>query len=177
MELTWMGRHRASVEVMIKMCNSYAALLSIPSFVWEDISLSVQELQTLEYILENENQRENMSRVAEKMNFSQSNFSKIVKQLVIKGMVEKYHSARNGKDIILCPSELGREAYAAYSASAQARWMPIFEHMDALSPDDEEVLIKICKAFTERCSNQLASYNARKARGGTEETDTLIKIE
>lgn len=135
MELEWMSKYRSSVEAVIRMCNTYMQTSNLQGLVTRAAHISTIELQVLEYLLENEERHENMSRVAQRLQISQSTFSKMVKQLVEKGLLEKYHTAANSKNIIICVSEKGREVYMKYTESAKVYWKPVFDALDNVPPE------------------------------------------
>ena len=90
MKLEWMGKHRAAVEAMIRCGNSYSQGVNLRGLMTDKVDISAAELQVMEYILENEERRENMSQVAARLDISQSSFSKLVSELVRLGLLEKY---------------------------------------------------------------------------------------
>lgn len=172
MKLEWMGRHRNSIEAIIKMCNAYTAISYMPVISTGELELSPNEIQVLEYLLENEERRDNMSVIAERLQYSKSAFSKLVKQLVSKKLLDRFHEANNSKNVIIRPSEFGRKIYKEYSEAAALRWKPILDNMDKLSEKDEESMIDVITAFTNLCNGQVEKYNQKEL----EEID-LIKIE
>ena len=167
-----MGRHRNSIEAIIKMCNAYTAISYMPVISTGELELSPNEIQVLEYLLENEERRDNMSVIAERLQYSKSAFSKLVKQLVSKKLLNRFHEANNSKNVIIRPSEFGRKIYKEYSEAAALRWKPILDNMDKLSEKDEESMIGVITAFTDLCKGQVEKYNQKEL----EEID-LIKID
>ena len=57
-----------------------------------------------------------------------------------KGLVEKYHTSENKKDIILRVTELGIASYNDYSAVMEKIFDPLFDVMDRLSEEDCKVV-------------------------------------
>lgn len=172
MKLDWMGRHRNSIEAFIKMCNAYTAVSYLPVISTSELELSPNEIQVLEYLLENEEKRDNMSVIAERLQYSKSAFSKLVKQLVSKKLLDRFHEANNSKNVIIRPSEYGRKIYKEYSEAAVLRWKPILDNMDKLSEKDEKAMIEVINAFADLCKEGIESYNQKEL----EEID-LIKID
>ena len=114
MKLEWMGKYRKLVESMIGMVNAYSQVSKIEVF-GDDVKLNSVQLQVMEYTLENEELNQNMSQIAQRLSISQSNFSKITNQLVKKGMLEKFHTRNNSKNVIIKVTEKGRDFYKNYS--------------------------------------------------------------
>lgn len=114
MKLEWLGDYRLLMEKIIKYANTYARTYRKNMSYGTDILISAAEIQVLEYILENEEKYQNMAEIAMRLGVSSSAFSKNVKQMLGKGLLEKYHSVNNRKDVIIQPSELGRSVYADY---------------------------------------------------------------
>ena len=53
----------------------------------------------MEYLLENEERRDNMTAIAKRLGITRSNFTKIVKRLEEKGLVEKRYLSGNRKSM------------------------------------------------------------------------------
>lgn len=172
MELTWMGRHRKAVESIIRFGNTYAQVVNLQGYLPCNVRMSAWELQVLEYLLENEDRHENMSCIAGRLQVSQSSFSKSVKQLVAKGLLEKYHTKSNSKNVIIKVSDLGRQVYADYSVSVSKRWTQTFAELDKLSPDDEETF---CRVLTSLSDNIVKNH--RKYNESEDDDAALIRIE
>lgn len=151
MKLEWMGEHRQAVESIIRCCNSYTQSANLSGLMTDAAYISPVELQVMEYILENEERRENMSQVAARLDISQSNFSKIVSQLVRLGLLEKFRTVKNRKNVIVQPTELARQVYEQYSKGAAVGWKPIFDELDRMTPEGRASLIRILDLFAEGC--------------------------
>ena len=170
MKLEWMGNYRSVVEAMIAMGNAYSRIYK--EELLADPGLSPAQIQVLEYILENEDEHDNMSDIAKRLYISQSSFSKITSQLVKKGLLEKYHSSSNKKNVIIKVSAYGKKCYEDYSRSEfTAVWGRIFEKLDGLDDKTIQVFIDCLNEFT----NQLV--NSRS--GGKQEAEEiqLIRID
>ena len=76
---------------------------------------SYAQIQVLEYLLENEEQNQNMSQIASRHGITLNNFSKLVNKIEKKGLVEKFFIKGNRKSIVIPVSPLGRQVYEAYS--------------------------------------------------------------
>ena len=148
MKLEWMGQHRAAVEALIRCGNSYAQGLNLRGLMTDKVDISAAELQVMEYILENEERRENMSQVAARLDISQSSFSKLVSELVRLGLLEKFRTANNRKNVIIQPTDFAREVYRQYAVGAQRAWQPIFDELDRMGPEGEAAFIRLLDAFS-----------------------------
>ncbi len=89
MKLEWMGEYRDIVEALIHYCNIYAAAYRLEQLDYQGIKYSYAQIQVLEYLLESEDIQENMSAIAQRLGITRSNFTKIVKRLVEKGLLTK----------------------------------------------------------------------------------------
>ncbi len=144
MKLDWMGNHRALIEKIIKYGNAYSNTYKLQRSYGTDVMFSAAQIQTLEYILEAEDQEEKMSEMASRLGVSRSTFSKNVKNLMEKGLLEKYHLSGNRKDIYVKPSAKGREVYARYTAFVRELCFDeIFKYADTISEADKESFTRI----------------------------------
>jgi len=114
MKMEWMGQHREVVEALIHYCNIYAGVYKREGMVYQGISYSYSQVQVLEYLLENEERRDNMSAIASRLGISRSNFTKIVNRLEAKGLVEKRFVGGSKKELTVTVNELGRTLYEEY---------------------------------------------------------------
>ena len=161
----WMGRYRPLVQELVKYENSYSRISSTTAMrLDETCSVSSQEWQVLEYLLEHDGEPNNMLTVADTLGIAPSSLSKITKSLISFGLIERYRYANNKKNVILKVTDYGRERYID---NAKKYMEPVFDILfDSLReiPDDYLVL------FVEALKN----FNNRRK---TQERNTLIKIE
>ncbi len=115
MELKWMERHRSLIEKMIRYGNAYAYTFRKQRSFGTDTLFSASQIQTLEYILEAEDSDEKMTEMAARLGVSKATFSKNVKSLMDKGLLEKFHCEGNQKNIYVKPTDKGREVYEEYT--------------------------------------------------------------
>ena len=102
-----------------------------------NISLNAQQWQTLECIIEFEDENRNMFFMANQIGVPKSTFSKNVKLLVDSGLVDRYRQSNNRKDIILKPSEKGRKYYKTHSEILLKKgWKIPFSVLDKLSDEN-----------------------------------------
>lgn len=169
MKLEWMGKYRALVESMIGMGNAYSQVAKNEIF-GDEVKLNSVQLQVMEYTLENEELNQNMSQIAERLSISQSNFSKITNQLVKKGMLEKFHTRSNSKNVIIKVTDKGRKFYNEYSINDSTDvWRRIFKILDDV---DEKQIDKFVK-----CLNEFTDEMNHRPKKTEEKEDELIKID
>ncbi|WP_183863109.1 MarR family winged helix-turn-helix transcriptional regulator [Pectinatus brassicae] len=113
MKLEWMNKHRELVEKIIKYANAYAHIYNKQMDYHAGVDFSAAQIQVLEYVLENEDQK--MSEIAKRLGITRSAFSKNVKKLMDKGLLEKFRCNNNQKDIFLKVTPLGEAVYEQYS--------------------------------------------------------------
>lgn len=129
MKLEWMGQHRDLVETVIRFGNRYAGMLKKRFAITGEVSMSMAEIQVLEYILENEELKLNMAATARRLGISASLFTKIAAKLEKMGLLDKYHMGDNKKDIILLVSDYGKQVYMDYVNSPLTDWMKTMSDM------------------------------------------------
>ncbi len=145
MKLEWMGKYRDFVEKLVRYGNSYAQAYKVESNYTDEIPYSAAQLQVMEYILENEEKNQNMAEIAGRLGITPSAFSKNVKKMVEKGLLEKYHTSINKKDVIIKVSPMGRQVYQKYTEFAYQRlYKELFEILDTIP---EEYVSKFSKVL------------------------------
>lgn len=143
MKLEWMGEYREFVEQLIKYCNYYTQSYKKENYYGTEIPISFEQIQVVEYILENEERQQNMSEVASRLGITLSNFSKLTNKLVTKGLLEKFHTEDNKKEIIVLVTEYGKMIYQQYAKTIyEGHFKAMFEAGDALP---KEYLPVVCK--------------------------------
>ena len=115
MKLDWMGEYREVVEALVHYCNIYAAAYKKERMNFQGIRFSYAQIQVLEYLLENEENQQNMSTIANRLGIIRSNFTKIVSRLVEKGLLEKSYMPGSRKAMLIKVTDTGRALYEAYS--------------------------------------------------------------
>ncbi len=116
MKLEWMGEYRDIVEALIHYCNRYSAAYKVENMELYGTKFSFAQIQVLEYLLENEELCENMSRIASRLGISRSNFTKIVSKLEAKGLVDKIPVGQSKKELQVFVNERGRKLYKEYAS-------------------------------------------------------------
>lgn len=136
MKLEWLGEYREIVEMMIKFGNAYASMYNNENDYAVDVKFSSPQLQVMEYILENEELHQNMAEIAARLSMPTSSFSKNVSKMVQKGLLEKYHTSRNRKDVIIQVTDKGKKAYQEYVACVyEVSFRDMFAIMDDIPPE------------------------------------------
>lgn len=147
MKLEWMGPYREIIGDFYRSANGYSQLCKSEMF-GDPVRFSPYEVQIMEHIMEFADEHRNMKWYADRLGLSQATYSKYVKKLVDKGLLERYHTATNKKDIILIVSPLGMKEYGEYSVVAKERWFhELFDLLDGVSPEELEIVKKAFAIF------------------------------
>lgn len=168
MSLGWMGKNRVFVEKLVKFGNAYANSYKKEYPYNTSFQFSAAQIQVLEYILENEDKNQNMLEIANRLGISKSAFSKNVKKMVDKGLLEKYHTSENKKNIIIKATQAGKEVYEQYAKYAYEKsFKEIFSLLDEIPEQYVEKMEEILDIA--------ATATSEKAK--QEKEVTLIRIE
>ena len=169
MKLEWMGPYREIIGDFYRSANGYSQICKSEMF-GSPVKFSPYEVQIIEHILEYAEEHRNMKWYAERLGLSQATYSKYVQKLVDKGLVEKYHSSGNRKDIILMVSPLGIKEYREYAAFAEKQWFhELFTLLDGVSPGELETVKKVFSIF--------GRWHGEKRASGAAQSTDLIRIE
>ena len=110
--MPWIGRYRSVVAAMIRFANVSQRMLSEHRYhSLYDLSISPQEWQVLEYLLEHPNNTLHMAGIADHLGMVPSTFSKCTQALVSYGLVERFRTPGNRKNVILRSTEKGKKFY------------------------------------------------------------------
>ena len=154
MRVEWMGRYRELVAVLVQHSNITARAAAQPQELEEGVRMNSVTWQVLEYLIEHENDDACMIHISDTLGIPQSSFSRIARQLTELGLVARYRTTVNRKNVILKPSEKALQVYASVSPILFERdFREFFESLDSL--DDEAIA-----AFT----SALRGLNARLTR-------------
>lgn len=138
MNTEWMGRYRPLLAALVRHSNITQRSSGTRTMLTDEISLNAQEWQVFEYIIEHMEDDAYMNLISDRLGIPQSTFSKIVKALCLHGLVDKYLTSNNRKNIILRPSEKGLSVYQQHSQKVlSAKFEPFFEMLDSFS--DEQI--------------------------------------
>ena len=168
MELNWLGKHRGIVSHFYRSANGYSQICKTELF-GDKVKFSPYEVQIMEHIMEYAEQNNNMKWFARQLGLTQATYSRYVKSLVEKGLVEKFRTENNQKNIILRVSELGMEEYGKYAKMMRdTHFCRLLERLDTLTPEQWEAVDEVL-AIMGGFHNEMAA---------SEDSDTvkLIKI-
>ena len=96
MKLEWMGAYREIIGDFYRSANGYSQICKNEMF-GDPIKFSPYEVQIMEHIMEHADQHRNMKWYANRLGLSQATYSKYVRKLVDKGLLEKYHNKKKKK--------------------------------------------------------------------------------
>lgn len=120
MDLQWMQNHRALVGKFIRFANAYTVMYNRPVSYGTPIPITAAQIQTLEYIMENEDMK--MSDIAQKLGVTRSTFSKNANVLIRMGLLKKFRREDNHKDIYLFATDFGKNLYQQYTEFVYEHW-------------------------------------------------------
>lgn len=133
MGLEWLGEYREFIGELMRFGNAYARGSRIEHSYNTPVKFTPSEVHVLEYILEHEEHLENMAAVADSLGITKGALSKSVKKMEEKGLIEKFHTADNKKNIIIRVTDFGREVYKTYTEFAySAGFEQLFALLDGI---------------------------------------------
>lgn len=147
MEIQWI-KHRAIVAAYYRSANAYVALCRRENL--SSAGMNPVEVQIIEHVIENADENHNMTWLADRLGISKSAFTNYVKHLCEKGLLEKYVTSENRKNIILKVTDAGLSAYNEYSTVMQEVFLPIFAEMDKLSEEAQAHVIDMLNAWADQ---------------------------
>jgi len=138
-----MGRNRELIRMLMKYVNLFSQYDDKIKDNNIDISISAQRWQTLECIIEYEDENKNMVFMANQLGLSKSTFSKYVKVLVDNGLVDRYQHTDNRKDIVLKSTKKGHKFYQMRSKIIlEEGWKEPFAVLDKLSDENMAIIVE-----------------------------------
>lgn len=147
MELVWMQKYRQLVGQMIRFANTYSTVYNKPTSLGADIELSMIQIQTLEYILENEDL--NMTELANKLGVPRTTFAKNAQILEGYGLIQRYQRSDNKKNIYLFATEHGKKVYEEYTSFVYENWYRnMFKIADKVPEDDIKVFGEVLDYYS-----------------------------
>lgn len=145
MQLEWMGRYRELIRSLVYYGNMSSRHLSSKLPLAPGIELTAQEYQTLEYLIEFEEENGHMNYISERLGIPQSSLSKAIKHLCELGLVERFRIAGNRKNVIPQPTKLGRELYLSFAEHMKNRTHLGFFRL--LETVDDEAIARVAEAM------------------------------
>ncbi|RGX33215.1 MarR family transcriptional regulator [Enterocloster asparagiformis] len=178
MNLIWLGKYKSFFENLSLYTNVYEQAYTVQGIHGTSVPCSLAQIQVLEYILENEEENQKMSEVARRLGLSPSAFSKNIKKMMDKQLLEKYRCSNNRKDIILKASPLGRKVYQEYMNSLWKRqFEKTFAMLDQIPEEYIARFAEILKFNAEAMLVQMDELQNRPAPDTEKKAVTLVKIE
>lgn len=165
--MPWIGRYRAVVSALIRFANVSQRTLSEHHYHSDyDLSISPQEWQVLEYLLEHPHNTLHMAGIADRLGMVPSTFSKCTQALVRCDLVERFRVPGNRKNIILRSTEKGKNFYFdEVERLIGPKYQTLFSGLAPLANDQLQIFADALQAHVD----QLV--------GDKEGDSTLIKIE
>lgn len=164
--LAWMGRYRPLVAALVQHVNTVSKA-SPPLHIYEDIYLAPNEWQVLEYIVEHREDDEHMNNMIHALAIPQSSFSRIQKKLNAMGLIERFQTSDNRKNIILKPTSLAIRAHEYHTQEMFRKlFKPFFDELEAFSDED-----------IRRFTHALETLSAGTQKDEIQKRSTLVKID
>ena len=133
MQLEWLGEYRRLIGSIVRFGNAYAKNNRYEHSYNTSVKFSASEVHVMEYIMEHEDEAVNMTGIAAVVGISRAALSKNVKKMAEKGLIERYKTADNQKNIILRVTEYGKEIYRQYSQfTYETAFEQLFEKLEGI---------------------------------------------
>ena len=150
--LKWMGRYRPVVEQLVLLSHKTARFSYKKIEMGKGIWLSSVDWQVLEYVYEYA-EDERMIHICEKIGLAQSTFSRSVKVLYDYGLIARYHTSDNRKNVIIRITDKGRTLYEEFSAHLQsAAWGTFFKTLDGVPDEYLDQFVQALETLNEAVS-------------------------
>lgn len=154
MTLDWLGKHEYFISKLMKFGNAYAFNYSTERDLGLGVSFSASELQTLEYILINEDRYLKMAEMAAQLGITTSTFSKNINKMVKKRLLDKYHMSNNKKEVIVRVSDYGKEIYREYCTIVKEKiYDQVFMILDQIPAEYETAAADVIDLIAKENSN------------------------
>lgn len=166
MNTKWLGKHRDFIGCLIKYANNYGQAYNVLGFHKTSVPCTLAQIQVIEYTIENEEKNQKMHEVAKRLGISTSAFSKNVKKMVEKGLLEKYKAIDNKKEIIVKASPLGRQVYEEYvTALYERRFKHTFELLDKVPEEYLNIVAEVLDFNAESIAEQMSeSFSSKSSK-------------
>lgn len=141
-----MDRRKASreiTELFIRAVRKYNALEKIPVKLRSDHSLYHSERHMLDMIGDHPGM--NITDFARALGVTKGAISQVVKKLEVKGVIMRYKSATNGKEVILELTASGRGIYLEHQKTNEATLGPLIRELEKYPDDKVRFLIAMFK--------------------------------
>lgn len=145
LSLSWMGRYRELVGALVQHTNITMQVAGVKDHVAEDIWLTPNEWQIMEYLIEHRDDDACMNHISDTLDLPQSSFSKTIKLLAAHGLVEKYHKENNQKNVLLKPTQKALDMYYEKKDTVKDDlFANFFRELDGM---DEQALLQFTQAL------------------------------
>jgi DNA-binding MarR family transcriptional regulator len=137
-----MNRTKASQDIMelfIQSVHKYKALEKIPSRTGANHDLFHSERHLLDMI--GDNPGVNITDFARLAGITKGAVSQVVSKLENKGLVKRYKSSANDKEVFLELTRSGRDIYIQHKKTNEETLKPLIEKLEQFPDDKVEFLI------------------------------------
>jgi DNA-binding MarR family transcriptional regulator len=141
-----MDRRKASKELMelfIRMVRKYNALEKIPVKLESKHTLYHSERHMLDRIGDHPGM--NITDFAGALGVTKGAISQVVKKLEAKGVVRRYKSGTNGKEVLLELTGTGRDIYSEHQKTNEATLGPLLRELNKYPDDKVRFLVDVFK--------------------------------
>jgi DNA-binding MarR family transcriptional regulator len=145
-----MDRTKASKEIMelfIRAVSRYNALEKIPSKAGARHALYHSEKHMLDKI--GDHPEMNVTDFAGELGVTKGAVSQVVKKLEAKGVVKRYKSGTNEKEVFLALTEAGEAVYRAHKKTNEETIKPLLKELSKYPDDKVQFLISMFKWIEE----------------------------
>ena len=154
MELIWLGRYKGLVHALVHHSNCVARKAGVSIDRGMGVSLTSQEFQFLEAVIEHEDDVLILSAYATLTGISRSSLTLAAKKLESYGLVEKFKFANNKKNIILRPTEKGKMLYLqSCKETGEKTFSSFFDKLSFLTDDQLEKIADAIMALDIKISD------------------------
>ncbi len=161
----WKGRYSDAVGSIVRFSNVAARNSTIQvKYEAYGFSLSAQEWQVLEYLIEHPDNTFYMAHIASRLGIATSTLTKHSAKLVKLGLVEKYKFSDNQKNVILRASQKGTDFYnEMVKAFMSENFQAFFQYLSSFTDEQLQQMVRAMDALAgELTVDSLAERNLVK---------------
>lgn len=174
----WMGRYRNLVSALVQHSNVVSKAGNERHYMYDGIYMTSNEWQVLEYIVEQRNQDERMILMSETLGIPQSSFSKIIKSMSSLGLVERYRSIDNKKNVIIKPTPLALKVYDYHvNQRYDEVFKPFFDALEGISAEDLNTVTRAIEILSNGILRSQQDPAARESEEEEKKKPNLIRID
>jgi DNA-binding MarR family transcriptional regulator len=141
-----MTRTKASKEIMelfIQAVNKYNALEKIPTQIGSKYNLYHSERHFLDMI--GDHPVANVTEFARAMGITKGAVSQVIKKLETKGLIRRFKSSSNNKEVFLELTKNGRDFYLQHKRVNEDTIKPLAEKLNQHMDENVDLLISMFK--------------------------------